>query len=533
MISFYKWSTLISAHLLLCGCEKPPPPPPISIPQAVKSEPWFVNEASERGVDFVWCSGANGKHHMPEIIGGGVAMIDVDGDDDLDLYFVQGGSMFAIGDAQNANQLFINKDGHFYNQTTSSGAGDTGYGMSVATGDIDNDGDLDLYITNFGKDALLRNEGSGKFTDITKKAGFTEEAWTTAAAFFDFDRDGDLDLFATRYLEWNETDEKNCGILFFNQHDYCPPSIYRSPLSDLLYENNGDGTFTDISEDAGISTATGHGLGIGIDDFDEDGLDDIFVANDMTEHHLWINRGGGRFVNEAQLRGCAIDSSGNRKAGMGTEVFDVDFDGDPDILVVNMENQSDSLFNNQGDGYFEDATGSTGLVGLSRLFTRFGVVHEDFNNDGNNDLYFANGRISRSLKPIVDDVYAEQNLLFSGNDQGIMTQMLPRGGTVGSPFHTSRAAATGDFDGDGALDIVVVNRDAPAYLLRNVTNANNFVELDIKNKHGSVAIGAIVQFNLGERKHRRRVRSARSYFASMSPIIHVGLGDNTQITDIV
>jgi len=532
MGSLCKWNFSATATLSLVSCAKPPPPQPIPTPEPIASFPWVVDESQERGVEFTWNSGAKGKHHMPEIIGGGVALIDIDGDDDLDLYFVQGGSMFTAGEQQNANQLFINNGGQFHNTTHDSGAGDTGYGMGVAAGDYDNDGDLDLYVTNYARDTLLRNEGDGTFTDITAEAGFTDTQWTTAAAFFDFDGDGDLDLFVIRYLVWNEDAEKECGVLFFGQHDYCAPATYRSPLHDLLYENNGDGTFTDVTQRAGLADAQGHGLGIAIDDFDADGLEDVFVANDMTEHHLWINQGDGTFLEEAALRGCAIDASGKRKAGMGTEVFDADFDGDPDILVVNMDGQSDSFFANQGDGYFVDVTGTTGLVGLSKLYTRFGVLLEDFNNDGNTDLYMANGKISRSFSPEVEDVYAEQNLLFSGDANRLMTQLLPRGGTDPPSWHTSRAAASGDIDGDGALDIVVVNRDAPAYILHNITDSGNWIALDIRNKHGAPAIGAIVRFKLGERLHRQRVRIARSYFTAMSPIIHVGLGTDTEISKV-
>ncbi|MDP7008642.1 MAG: CRTAC1 family protein [Phycisphaerales bacterium] len=522
---------VVLTALVLANCAEAPPQK-IPIPKAHNSDPWFIEEATERGILFTWESGAEGNHHMPEIIGGGVALIDIDQDEDLDLYFVQGGSMFSIGKQQNANQLFLNEQGLFRNITTESKGGDMGYGMGVSSGDYDNDGDLDLYITNFGKDTLLRNNGNATFTDVSKQAGMKDETWTTASAFLDYDRDGDLDLFVSRYLEWDKTKETECGVLFFNEHDYCSPVVYQTPLPDLLYENNGDGTFTDVSIPSTVASENGYGLGIGIDDFNGDGYDDIFVANDMSPHHLWINQCDGSFANEAMKRGCAIDSSGSKKAGMGTEIFDADFDGDPDILVVNMENQSDSLFLNDGNGYFSDATGQTGLVGLSKLNTRFGVLHEDFNNDGYCDLYIANGRISRKFDPVVEDVYAEQNLLFSGNENGVMTQILPRGGTANSPYHTSRAAASGDLNGDGKLDIVVVNRDAQAYLLNNVTVQGSSIELDIRNSYGAPAIGAIVRFTLNGIRQRHRVRAARSYFTSMSHVLHIGLGKHTEVTDV-
>ena len=467
----------------------------------------------------------------PEIFGGGAALLDVEGDGDLDIYVVQGGSIHNPVQITATNQLFLNDGtGFFTNATKGSGADDTGYGMGATTGDYDNDGDLDIYVTNVGANTLLRNNGDGTFSDVTNESGVGDDSWGSSSAFFDMDRDGDLDLYVANYIEWNEGIERECksqsGIL-----DYCHPDVYTSPAKDVLYLNNGDGTFTDISEAAGIHTVWGNGLGVVIGDINDDGFSDVFVANDEMNNQLWLNQGDGTFVDDALVSGVAVDTNGEPKAGMGTDFADIDNDGDLDLLVVNLVGQSDSLFINQG-GWFEDETGMSGLSSISRQYTRFGVGYYDLNNDGTLDLYMANGRVLIGETSTTGDYYAEDNVLIQGIRGGTFKEVMPRGG-VGQPLvHTSRGAAFGDVNGDGGIDIIVINRDAPAYLLMNKISGGGFVKLNLLDQHGAPALNATVRFVLGEDAIRREVRTSGGYLSAHDPTLHVGLGDEPRITEI-
>ncbi len=415
--------------------------------------------------------------------------------------------------------------------TDGSGAADTGYGMGVVVGDYDNDGDPDLYVTNLGPNALLRNDGQGKFTDVTDVAGVGHAGWGTSGAFFDYDNDGDLDLFVTNYVEWSLAIEQVCYGLS-GLPDYCDPTNYNTPAKDLFYRNDGNGSFTDLTEEAGFHAAFGNGLGVVTADFDRDGCQDIFVANDTMLNQLWLNQGGERFVDEALLRGCAMDENGKAKAGMGVAIADMDDDGDEDFIVVNLLGQTDSVFVNDR-GIFRDATGAMGLGQASRWYTRFGVGLVDFDNDGLLDLYQANGRVTSNDESETEDVYAEPNVLFRGLAGGKFEHIELPGGTTESLIYTSRAAAFGDVDGDGGVDVLVVNKDGPAHLLRNVVaDRGNWAALRVLDRHGRDAYGAVARVTVGQRTMIRDVRAAYSYCASNDPAIHIGLGAATRIDDV-
>lgn len=467
---------------------------------------------------------------MPEIMGGGVALADVDGDADLDVYLVQSGSLHADQPSDyRENRLYLNDGrGKFLNMD--SGAEDTGYGLGVAAGDYDNDGDIDLYVTNFGTNVLLRNDGRGRFEDVTSHARVGDAGYSTAATFLDLDADGDLDLFVANYVRWDFTVERDCyigGLL-----TYCPPANYNAPATDRLYRNNGDGTFEDVTAEAGIGRAFGTGLGALSADFNGDGLPDVFVANDMMVNHLWMNRGGLRFAEEAAYLGCAVDAHGFAKAGMGVAAGDVDDDGDPDLLVVNLAEQTDSFYRNEGK-WFVDVTEDVGLATTSRRYTRFGVVLADFDNDGRLDLYEANGSVSPSETKHEGDEFAEPNTLFRGTADGRFVEMLPAGGAVETSIHTSRGLAVGDLDDDGGLDLVVVNRDAPPYLLMNrVPQRGRWVRFRVRTRTGRDAHGATVSANIGAVRQHRRVAPEGSYLASSDPRVHFGLADETEVTDV-
>ena len=323
------------------------------------SDVWFADEAGDRGLDFEHVSGFAGQPLLPEITGSGGALVDVDGDGDLDAYLVQAGSLHESEDAPPGNRLFINEDGRFVPALDGHGVGDAGYGMGVAAGDYDNDGDIDLYVTNVGPNVLYRNDGSGRFDDVTVEAGVADPGWSTSATFADFDQDGDLDLFHANYIHWSQAVEMNCysGSVL----TYCPPENYNAPARDRLYRNDGDGTFSDVSVSSGISRVFGNGFGVVAADFNDDGLPDIFIANDQMVDQLWLNRGDLEFEEVANLWGSAVDEHGLAKAGMGVAAADVDQDGDMDVVVTNITGQTDSFFRNEG-GFFTDVTGELGLA---------------------------------------------------------------------------------------------------------------------------------------------------------------------------
>jgi hypothetical protein len=466
-------------------------------------------------------------------MGGGAALFDMDSDGDLDALLVQSGRLFAPPKEPAGHRLYRNRgDGSFEDVSESHGiAAVPGYGMGVATGDYDNDGDVDAYITGFGANVLLQNDGRGRFVDVSAHAGVAGSGWSTSATFLDIEADGDLDLFVTRYLDWSPGAERECysltGIV-----DYCSPKNYDAPTTDLLFRNNGNGTFTDVSRASGVNAAVGNGLGVVADDVNGDGRMDVFVANDGTPNHLWMNRGNGRFVESALISGVAIDQDGAPKAGMGVHAADVDGDGDNDLIVMNLDTESDSYYRNEGK-FFVDATTSVGLRVASRRFTRFGVAFLDFDNDGRLDLYEANGRVGLQSETFSADPYAEPNLLFRGLPDGRFEEVQPRGGTAQPLVATSRAAAFGDIDNDGGIDILVANRDAAPHLLRNVVpRRGHWLLVRVLELQNRDALGASLSIVAGGRSIRRDVRTGYSYLAANDPRVHVGLGDVESVESI-
>jgi enediyne biosynthesis protein E4 len=493
---------------------------------------WFEDIADRAGIRFIHRSGHRDKFYLPEIMGGGAALVDVDNDGYLDLYLVQSGNLFSPAEKPPGNRLYRNRgNGTFEDVTAGSGADVPGYGMGVAAGDFDNDGNVDLYVTNFGANVLLKGDGHGHFTDVTAKAGVASGGWSTSAAFLDYDNDGFLDLFVVHYLNWQPSAEVECYSLS-GVPDYCSPRTYDLPSAATLYHNNGNGTFTDVTDRAGLRAAVGNGLGVVAGDVNGDGLVDVFVANDGTPNHLWINKGNGRFEDAALVMGCALDLDGRPKAGMGTHLADVDGDGAPDLLVVNLDGESDSFYRNEKT-FFRDDTAAVGLRAVSRPFTRFGAAMLDFDNDGFLDIFEANGRVGRQSELYSADPYAEPNLLFRGIAGPRFEEVKPRGGTAPPLIATSRAAAFGDIDNDGGIDIVVVNRDASPYVLHNVVaSRGHWVMFRVLDEHGRDAIGAELTMTVGSRPVHRDVRMAYSYLASNDPRVHVGLGNETIVRDV-
>ena len=529
---------LVFGSALATGCgdgSQERPGPEAAREQVVEQAAWFREEARERGLVFEHVSGHDGERYLfPEIMGGGAALLDVDADGDLDAYLVQSGILDGANEA--TNRLFANDGaGRFSDVTETSGSGDAGYGMGVATGDLDGDGSTDLFVTNLGPNTLLRNDGGGRFRADADRRGADDGSWSTSAAVFDADADGDLDVFVTNYVHWSLAEELSCSAVPYGA-DYCSPLSYENPAPDVLLRNDGTGRFVDGSAEAGLRTSFGNGLGVATGDFDGDGLLDVFVANDGMVNQLWHNLGDGAFVDRAAQRGCAVDQNGRTKAGMGVECLDLDGDLDEDLLVVNLHGESDSYYRNEGT-FFSDRTPTIGLATPSKPFTRFGVVAADFDCDGWLDLYEANGRVTKSTEPGEWGFFAEPNLLFRGRPVGGATrfeEQLPRGGTPELLVQTSRALAVGDVDGDGALDLLIGNRDGPAQLLRNVAagtepGGSAWIAFDVREASGGVALGAGLVLTVGEQQLFRRVRSAHSYLSASDPTVHVGLGAATGV----
>ena len=515
--------------LLFLGCSEPQEEQK-KIAATKKVAPWFENVAHEVGIDHTFYSGDVGKYYIIETMGGGAALFDYDNDGDLDLYITQGNVLDDALLASLQNKLYENVGGEFEERGV---VDDTQYSIGVTTGDYNNDGLVDLYITNFGRNTLLKNKGDGYFEDVTEIAGVGESAFSASAEFSDLDLDGDLDLFVTNYLDWTPETEKEC-FSEQNRRDYCNPSSYDAPISDTLYFNNGDGTFTNVSQQSGIASIAGTGLGLAIATIDGDHLPDIFVANDGMPDRLWINQGNGTFKESAMLLGCAVDDSGKEKASMGVELMDADQDGDLDLLVTTLFKETDSFYLNDG-GIFVDATARWGLAADTRTYTRWGIAVEDFDNDGLDDLYEATGRVRWQADNWSEsDWLAEPNLLFTQEKLGRFSLVDSAGGVSSPLIKSAHGVSAGDIDGDGGVDLIVVNKDATVDVLKNVVQTRgNWIVLDVRNKHSSPALGAVVKVTLTDgtvvTKH---VRSGGGYASASDPRIHLGLGDEAEVASV-
>lgn len=517
------------APLTACGGGGSADPAPSPVPA---TPTWFHETAAAAGLDFVHVRSHEQRFWIPETVTGGGGFLDFDGDGRLDIYCVQGGDPVPGNATNEPNRLFWNEgDGTFLDVTQAAGVGDRGYGFGCTAGDFDADGDTDLYVCNLEDNVLYRNDGDGSFTDVTEAAGVGESRWSSAASFVDFDADGDLDLFVVNYLNWKPEHELPCQTSY-GERDYCNPINYNAPTRDTLYRNDGDGTFTDVSEAVGLGAGTGTGLGLSCADFDGDGRVDVYITNDGMPNHLWLQIEPGRFTDRALLAGCAVNSSGAPEAGMGVHAVDIEQDGDWDLFMTHVREQTNTFYENLG-GAFSDRTARTGLSAASVPFTGFGLGFHDFDLDGLIDLFVANGRVGLWPPPLSEsDPYAEPNQLFLGLDGGRFEE-IAGGGAPDVPLGTSRAAAFGDVDNDGDVDVLYVDAHAPLRLLLNdLPRRGGWIGFSVLGKSGSVALGAELRVRAGERDRYRIAHTSYSYCATNDPRVHVGLGDASQADEV-
>ncbi len=463
-----------------CGRIEAPGPAPVA-GDTPAAAPMFEEVAAQTGLIFTHYPGATGDFFFLEPVGAGVALLDYDGDGDLDIYLIQSGAIPGVAEGRplleldesypDGNRLFRNDlipngDLSFTDVTAVAGVGDTGYGMGVAVGDVDNDGDPDLYVTNFGVNVFYRNDGDGRFTDVTVASGADDGRWNTSAAFLDYDADGDLDLFVSAYVIYTVNGNKTC---FTNdgRRDYCGPDSFK-PTVDRLFRNDGNFRFTEVGESAGISEISGKGLGVTVADFDGDGRDDIYVANDQWPNHLMLNQGSGKLLEGAVMSGSAYNATGEVEASMGVTAGDFDGDGDPDLFMTHLRGQTNTLYLNDGGGQFFDVTDRLQLGAASRPYTGFGTAWFDLENDGDLDLFVANGAVTLMRDAAPDQAYPYQqpNQLFR-NQNGRFVDISASAGPPLAVAEVSRGAAFGDVDNDGDTDIVVANNYGPARLLLN------------------------------------------------------------------
>ena len=513
--------------------------------------PLFGEVARETGLDFQHFTGATGEFLFHENMGSGVALLDYDGDGDLDVYFLQGAfldpqkslsdALFPpLTDGPPRNQLFRNElvesgQLRFVNVTRQAGVGEQGSGMGAAVADYDNDGDWDLYVTNFGSNVLYRNNSNGTFTDVTSQAGVDDERWSSSAAFLDYDLDGDLDLFVTNYVSFTILGNKACQNSL-GERDYCSPKIY-PPMPDRIFRNEGDGRFSNVTEAAGIVTAFGKGLGVVCADFNADGWIDIYVANDQTPNQLWINRGDGTFEDTGLVSGTAYNADGLVEAGMGVSAGDFDSDGDEDLFMTHLIKETNTLYVNDGTASFSDRTRQFSLAASSFPYTGFGTEWFDYDNDGDLDLFIANGAVY-----IVESLRGEpypfhqKNQLFRNEEGKTFREVTAEAGSALALSEVSRGAAFGDIDNDGDIDIVVANNNGPGRLLLNEAGSGrHWLEVRLQgvqsNRHGMGARVGVIR--KGQRPLWRRAYTDGSYASANDPRVHFGLGQDAKMEAVV
>jgi hypothetical protein len=546
---------LILVLMLLCGCQAPAPP---DASQPVSEEDTFFRDAgSASGLDFLHSNGGSGEFFFPELLGSGAAFLDFDNDGDLDIYLVQSGhlGLDPAVDPRSVRQASGEFDRLYRNEfsaeagvpvftdiTEASGLCALGYGMGVATGDVDNDGWPDLYVTNWGANQLWHNGGDGTFADITEVSGAGDERWSVSAAFVDFDRDGWLDLYVVNYVEFAKENHVPCRAVS-TVRDYCSPSSF-TPTPDRLLRNlgvdaNGQVRFEDVSDRTGIAGQARRGLGVVTIDVDGDGWLDLYVANDQEVNILWVNRDGASFEDEAILRGCAVNLGGLEEASMGAAAADLDYDGDEDLFLSHLDNETNTFYLNEGDGFFVDRSQALRLAAASLPYTGFGTTFFDYDNDGWLDVAVANGAVRRRESLAAVDPYRQSNQLFhngGAENSGFREVPAEQAGTAFAVAEVSRGLAVGDVDNDGDPDLLISNNAGPARLLLNTVGQERpWAGLRLVGTDGSRdMLGAMVEVMFTDGSSRLlRVRTDSSYASARDPRLLLAIPEGRDIKNLL
>ena len=505
-------------------------------PQAARPVVAVFNEvALQAGINFQHTNGSTGRFYYPEAYGSGVVFLDYDNDRYQDLYLVNSAALPGFVESfQPANALYRNNgDGTFSDVTAQAGVGDQGYGLGACAADYDNDGHVDLYVTNFGANVLYRNNGDGTFADVTIHAGVGDLRMSTSAAFADYDGDGHLDLYVANNAEVPIAKAKECrhGIV----QVYCGPGQYQG-VAGVLYHNEGDGTFADVTQRAGMDDESGRQLGVVFSDYDDDGDPDLYIANDTTPNWLYRNDGDGEFAEIGLISGVAVTADARPEAGMGTDWGDYNRDGLMDIIVCNFQWESCRLLENSGNGFFEDKTFVSGLGEPTYSTLTFGTDFLDYDNDGLLDIFIANGHVDPNIE-IIDKAgptYAQHDQLFHNNGDKTYSDVSGQAGLQRLRPMVGRGSATADYDNDGDLDICVSNNNQKPMLLRNDGgNGNNWLSIKtVGSRSNRDGIGARITVTSGDLVQVEEVRSGSSYLSQNDLRVHFGLGSRTQVETI-
>ncbi len=492
--------------------------------------------SSQSKITWVHDNGRSELRHLPETCGGGGLFFDFDNDGWMDIYLVNSGpSDFYTPKTPIRNALYRNNgDGTFTDVTEKAGVacGQMGnFGMGAAAADFDGDGWQDLYVTNYGANVLFHNNGNGTFTNVTDKAGVAAPNWSTCATWFDYDNDSKLDLFVSSFVQYSGTGTIFCGDNRAGRRYYCVPRVFK-PRSSFLFHNEGGGRFLDVSKDSGIAASLGKSFGAVATDVNNDGLMDLFVANDTLANFLFVNKGKGKFEEAGLLSGVAYSDSGAPRSGMGVDAADFDGDGWQDLFVANIDQELFSLYQNQKDLTFIDKPGEIGPA--TRLLSGWGLRFFDYDNDGDPDLILANGHPDDMVEIQSLKVKYKEPLLLFENINGTFKNVSATSGLAFSRDWPARGLSVGDYDNDGDLDVLIINNgDAPVLLRNEGGNRNNWVGLNlVATKSNPGAVGAMITWEAGGKKFQRLKTSGGSYLASHDPREILGIGAATKIDSI-